>query len=157
MSATRRAVSWTVLPLALVASLTVGACTNIVQQADGSFLASMGERRIVIPASVAAGVVDALNENGNDPQGLTSAVGAIVAENAGGADDVMLAAAIAEFAVCSSSGDSDVVTAIVDGTIQGNPSVTPEMALSAVAMATPSAPGQRSRDTVESTDDVSPV
>ena len=166
MTTIRRLVPWTALPLALAASLTAGACTNIVQQSDGSFLASMGERRIVIPASVATSVGDALSEHGNDPQGLKSAMQAIVSESAGGAGDVLLAAAIAELAVCSSNGGSEVVAAIVDGTMQGNPSVTTEMALSAVAAATPVAPRPKSQDaqdthntrsTVGGTDDVSPV
>ena len=164
MTATRRAVSWAMLPLALIASLGVCACTNIVQQADGSYLASMGGQRVVIPASVAAGVAGALSENGNAPQGLESAMQAIVAENAGGAGDVMLAVAIAELAVCDSSGDSNIVTAIVDGTTQGNPSVTPEAALSAVAAAAPATPAastQRSQDTQDTVEDpaanVSPV
>ena len=147
MTAIRRAVSWTVLPLALVASFGTFACTNIARQADGSFLASMGEQRVVIPASLAAGVADAVSEHGNDPQGLESAVRVIVAENAGGTGDTTLAIAIAEFAICSSGGDSDIVTAIVDGTIQGNPSVTPEMALGAVAAASSGALGQGSQDT----------
>ena len=159
-TAIRRAISWMVLTLMVAASPTAYAYTNIVQNANGSFSISIGDQGIVISASLAASVIDALRENGNDPHGLETVVRALVADNAGGADDVALALAIAVFAISRSSGDSGIVTAIINGTTGGNSLVTPQVLLSALAASVPSAPKQMSpntQDTVEDPSHVSPV
>lgn len=134
----RRILLRVALPLLLVAGpgLTAEAQTTIVENADGSISVTTGGQEIVIPADLAAGVIGALRDNANDPQGLRAAIETLVAGHAGGADGAPLAAAIAAFAVYESSGDSAVVTAIVNGASAGNPAVSTPALVSALPAAT---------------------
>ena len=163
MSAVRRFVAGMAPALLVAAGITAGAHASIVRNADGSFSAPVGDQVVVIPADLAAQVAGALEENGDDPAALLSAFQALVAGHAGGAEDLPLALAIAAFAISSVRDDPRAVTAIINATVGGNPSATPQGVLRTASQATPSAPDPRPRsggvgDTVEDpAQTVSPV
>ena len=161
----RRIASWMVLPLMVAAGLTTAyADTSIVRNSDGSIVVTIDDREIVISTDLAASIAELLVDHGNDPNALETALRELVAANAGSADDMVLATAIAVYAILVSNGDSDVVTAIIDGTVEGNPSAVPQVLLSALTRSDPGVVAEitrtepESQDTVEDpNEDISPV
>ena len=136
MSAIRKLLLGTTLSLAVAASFTIQAQADIVENPDGSVAVTIEDEVVTIPASLAGDIIDALNENAGDPPGLRVAISDLVADNAGAEDGGPLARAIAAFAAFRSGGDSALVRAIVEGALEGRPTLSVQSVLDALPPAT---------------------
>ena len=146
----RGAMAGTALALAAAWGLAVHALAGVVQNPDGSVAVTIEERVVTIPAPLAAGIVDALDEHAGDPGRLRTAISALVAGSTGAADGEWLAGAIAAFAVRRSGGDSTVVGAIVQGVSEGRPALPVQRVLAMLPPVVDDGPDARPPSTVRS-------
>ena len=124
MTAIRRCVLGAALSLVVSSSFMGPAQADIVENPDGSVAVTVDGDVVSISASVAAAVIEVLNENVGDIERLRSAIEALVSESAGEPNDQLLARALAVFAVSRSGGDSAVVATIVGGVAAGQPALS---------------------------------
>ena len=132
------------LSLAGAASFTAEAKTVVVERPDGSVAVTIEDEVVTISASLASDFIDVVKENAVDPPRLREAISTLVADNAGGEgeDDERLALAIGAFAAFLSGGDAKVVKAIVEGVLEGRPTLLTKDVLAALPLATPGDAGE---------------
>lgn len=142
----------TVMVIAMAAG--AHAQTYVTERDDGTVVVTTPAGEFVAPATIIELIRTCVAENGDDPDKLRSEFQAIVVEHAGGTGGAELATALAVFAIAFSGGSSEVIDAIVEGANAGNPDVSSEVIVAAVADSEESVPLQA---TVEDPAQVSPV
>ena len=110
----------------LLASVQAIAQQTVSEQTDGSMSVSVQGEQIVVPASVADAVAEAVAEHGDDPEALQEAIRNIIAEYAAASNDVALALAIAVLTISQVGSDSAAIASIITGTVAANNEVSAE-------------------------------
>ena len=140
-----------------------GAQAGVEELDDGTVVVTTDAGEFVLPKLVAESVVEAVDEHGDDPEGLRSAIMELVAEHAG--SDGQLATAIGVFAASRARSAPAIVDAILRGVSAGNATADvavvlatlPELKARSGPPETAQAQLARLQATVENPAQVSPV